>query len=191
MDNRVKKTKRSLRNAMISLMKEKEIERITVTELCKRAEINRSTYYVYYESPAKQLESMTDEFTDGIINLIATSFSSDNRVFDFAPAEEVCRYFEDNREFYLAVSRSKGAVIFNGEQIERLKREAFAYWKTRLSAIPKEEKEYIFAFTLGGSTAIIENWLKNGADKINTKEAAGMLLNYLTLGFSGVPYLKK
>ena len=191
MDIRVKKTKRSLKNAMIKLLKEKEIERITITELCSEAEINRSTYYTYFSSPAEQLEKMTDEFTEGIIKVVATPFSSDNKVFDFAPAEEMCRYFKENREFYLAVSRSKGTVIFTPLQMERLKNEAFGYWRTRLNSIPEEEKEYIFSFSLGGSITIIENWLKNDIDKLSVKEVAGMVLNYLTLGFSGAPYLKK
>lgn len=48
-DNRVKKTKKSIRNAFIKLLTEKDFCSITVTDIAKAAEVNRKTFYNYYE----------------------------------------------------------------------------------------------------------------------------------------------
>ena len=44
MDLRIKKTKRAIRTAFYELIKEKPLEKITVTEIAARAEINKATF---------------------------------------------------------------------------------------------------------------------------------------------------
>jgi AcrR family transcriptional regulator len=47
-DLRVIKTKRAIMHAFNELMKEKSLDKITVTELAQRAEINKGTFYLHY-----------------------------------------------------------------------------------------------------------------------------------------------
>jgi len=47
-DRRVKRTKRVLRECLFSLLEEKSIDEITVKELTEAADVNRSTFYFYY-----------------------------------------------------------------------------------------------------------------------------------------------
>ena len=42
-------TEECLKNTLISLLKDKELADITVTELCDTADIERSTFYAHYE----------------------------------------------------------------------------------------------------------------------------------------------
>ena len=48
-DRRTKYTKSVIRQALFDLLKEKPLNKITVTDICKMADINRSTFYSYYE----------------------------------------------------------------------------------------------------------------------------------------------
>ncbi len=48
MDIRIRKTRRSIINAFLELRAYQPLDKITVRELCKRAEINKSTFYKYY-----------------------------------------------------------------------------------------------------------------------------------------------
>ena len=47
-DLRVIKTKRAIMQAFNELLKEKSLDKITVTELAQRAEINKGTFYLHY-----------------------------------------------------------------------------------------------------------------------------------------------
>ena len=47
-DRRVRRTKNNLRNSLFALLEEKSINQITVTELTTLADVNRSTFYLYY-----------------------------------------------------------------------------------------------------------------------------------------------
>ena len=72
MDNenqRVKLTKRLLREALISLMETKQIQQISVRELCEKAEINRSTFYKHYGAPENILQEIQQELIANIIDL--------------------------------------------------------------------------------------------------------------------------
>lgn len=60
MDLRIEKTKKCIINAFIGLRSKKELEKITVKELCERAQINKSTFYTHYHDIydlSEQLES--------------------------------------------------------------------------------------------------------------------------------------
>ena len=48
MDRRVKYTKKIIKDTFLNLLKEKEISKITVSEICKLSDINRATFYRYY-----------------------------------------------------------------------------------------------------------------------------------------------
>ena len=49
-DLRVKKTITGIKTAFEALICEKEYDRITVKELCDRAQVNKKTFYHYYET---------------------------------------------------------------------------------------------------------------------------------------------
>ena len=47
-DTVTKKAARDFRNALLKLMQQKDFSEITISELCKTAELSRSTFYRYY-----------------------------------------------------------------------------------------------------------------------------------------------
>lgn len=50
------------KNALIELLGEKPLEKITVYEICRKAQINRTTFYKYYGSPSDLLEDVEKDF---------------------------------------------------------------------------------------------------------------------------------
>src|SRR5215216_5278082 len=49
LDLRVRRTYKFLWNALMSLMTERDFEAITVTDICQRAMVHRTTFYKHYE----------------------------------------------------------------------------------------------------------------------------------------------
>lgn len=47
-DRRVRKTKKAIQDVFCEMIKEKKLNEITVKELCARADINKSTFYLHY-----------------------------------------------------------------------------------------------------------------------------------------------
>lgn len=47
-DKRIRKTKKNLKTMLITMLAEQPFEKISITELCNRAEISRITFYSHY-----------------------------------------------------------------------------------------------------------------------------------------------
>ena len=66
-DRRTKYTKSVIRQALFDLLKEKPLNKITVTDICKMADINRSTFYSYYEDVYALLTQIKNELIENIV----------------------------------------------------------------------------------------------------------------------------
>lgn len=62
-DRRTKYTKMVIREALLSLLHNRPIEKITVSDLCARAEISRPTFYLHYAD----LYALLDEIGEDMI----------------------------------------------------------------------------------------------------------------------------
>ncbi len=69
-DRRIDRTKKALREAILALIVEKPISKISITELCNIANINRATFYAHYDTQEELLRSIETEEVDKFINFI-------------------------------------------------------------------------------------------------------------------------
>ena len=60
-DKRIIKTKRSLKSALIEMLAKKDFEHISITELCKKAEISRITFYSHYNDKYGLLDDIFND----------------------------------------------------------------------------------------------------------------------------------
>ena len=66
-DKRVLKTKKAIKAAHLSIMEEKDISDITISELTRRAGINRRTFYTHYRS----ISDIIDEIESDLVALLS------------------------------------------------------------------------------------------------------------------------
>lgn len=92
MDRRIKRTRAAVFNAVLDLMLEKDTSKITVLELCKRADINKSTFYLHYKSMDDCLQSCFEAIMDGVIEV---SKHIDYNEIKYNPAPAVNRLLEE------------------------------------------------------------------------------------------------
>ena len=69
-NQRVMLTKQLLKESLIYLMKKKEIQKVSVSELCHNAGINRVTFYNHYNSLNNLLQEIENELIDNIHDFI-------------------------------------------------------------------------------------------------------------------------
>ncbi len=110
MDHRIEKTKRSIYNAFIEIRSKKPLEKVTVKALCDKAQINKSTFYVYYED----VYDLSDKLEREIVENIIYSIDSPEDIID---NPEVF-----TRKLYLAYSSQSALIstVFSGTRSERL-----------------------------------------------------------------------
>ena len=69
-DKRIFRTKQAIRNAFLSLLTEKDVEKITVGEIAVRANIDRKTVYNYYTGIYGILDEISKELADDFEKVI-------------------------------------------------------------------------------------------------------------------------
>lgn len=160
--------------ALIDLLKKKSFEYITVSEICSVAEVNRSTFYLHYETIGDLLE----ETVKYLINVFLSYFSTDEKNVSFTLSEYtlsdlnfICdkylipylSYIKDNKEvFSTALSNKKSLGL---EKVyKRMFEHIFDPILERYS-YPQEDRKYVMMYYLNGITAIISEWLKDDCKK--------------------------
>jgi len=70
-DLRIKKTKRNIYQALLKLMEQKAFENIKVSEICKEAMINRSTFYSHFEDKYTLIDTFIKDLQKELENELA------------------------------------------------------------------------------------------------------------------------
>ena len=157
--------------ALIALLNEKDFEYITVKEICQKAGVNRSTFYLHYENTRDLLE----ETVRYLINQFRSYFpmEEDLRVhnrFQNCQLEELnyisenylipyLTYIQENRKvFAIALTHARN---FEFEAIyKKMYRHIFQPILERFR-FPAAEQPYVMAFYINGITAIVAQWVQN------------------------------
>ena len=167
-------TAKKMDKALISLLEEKSFEYITVSEICKRAEVNRSTFYLHYENTVDLLnetakfllddfaayfnvdaENITNKFKE--TSLDELNFISDEYLHPYLS------YIKENRIVFSTILLHSATFGFN-EIFQRLYDNIFNPILERYN-YPVGDRKYAMIFYLNGITAIVTEWLKEGCEK--------------------------
>lgn len=112
---------RMLREALLELLGEKPYEKITVTDVTRKADLNRGTFYAHFNSVDDLARDVMDEVTLKISNLIEPQRGG--RFFrDPRPTVDVVgRFLEENRAMLQLLVDSRSLESFFDSVIERIR----------------------------------------------------------------------
>ncbi|MCD8108461.1 MAG: TetR/AcrR family transcriptional regulator [Oscillospiraceae bacterium] len=155
--------------ALLQLLEKKDLEFITVKEICERAGVNRSTFYLHYET----IGDLVDETAEMIDRRFSQYLGEDSHFSDKIPDRELnelvlineeqllpyLRFIKDNKAVYRATFRNPYAVRAD-EKYEYLKNRVIEPILMRFD-IPKERHRYYIDYYIEGIMAIVKRWLMN------------------------------
>lgn len=154
-NQRIRLTKKMLKDALINLLQQKKISEITTCELCKHAEINRATFYKYYSIPNDVLIEIKNNLITELDNIVL------NYQNDSSHLISALNYLKDNQIIFL--------ILVNNIPSKELEESLFysnAIKKILLDNIDdkytKNNRDNIYQFICYGSYSIINKWIFNG-----------------------------
>ena len=153
-NNRRRKASRErLEQVFIELLQTRELDEITVSEICKQAGLNRTTFYANYADLYALADAIRDRLEDAVSELYreerTESFNSNNYL-------KLFRHIKDNQIFY----RTYFKLGYDGKcQIIAYDRDlAQRHFGSRFVS-------YHMEFFRAGITRIIKMWLENGCQE--------------------------
>lgn len=157
-DARVRYTKKVIRDAFLSLLREKNVRQITVTELCALADINRATFYKHYRDVFDLLEQIEAEALEYLRDT-ARQVQGKDAMGRFVRLLERAR--EHHKEFAVIASEN-GDPHFSRRVSVCLYEAARSAVLRNLPAGTEEEKTMTCRFLEGGGSGVLDFWLCGG-----------------------------
>ncbi|WP_082926977.1 TetR/AcrR family transcriptional regulator [Paenibacillus tuaregi] len=114
-DRRIKKSKKALKESLLSLMQTKEFKEISITDIVHLADLNRGTFYKHYQYK----EDLLQEIIDDVITDLIASYREPYQgieVFDVTKLTssgiKVFEHVELHASFYTLIVRSNACAGF-------------------------------------------------------------------------------
>ena len=180
-DRRVLYTKMFLRESLLKLMKEKPVAKITPTELCCYAGLNRNTFYTHYNSPEALLESIEDEFLEQVKHSIDHPLVSGSIISSMTG---ICRAIYDNRDLCAVLFTEYGNKDFLRRIINLAHDITLSEWITLGVNEGNGQIEMLYCFFANGSVSVIQKWILDGM-KDTPHEIARFIEKASNLGLKG------
>lgn len=151
----VVRSKKALLEALLSLIFEKEYEKITITDICKKADVVRKTFYNNFASKddiMRYLISLMFKELEKSINF--NSFNLKNMLYPFF------NFIMEHRKFLLLFYQ-RGLIRFTGECISTyVENEKFILIFAKKFVTPKAYK-YLADYVSAVLVSVVETWIKN------------------------------
>lgn len=156
--------------AFLDLLQRKDFEYITVKEICETAGVNRSTFYLHYETIGDLLEESLSYIRDKFFMSFKGKDATVPNIKDCLKSELVwitpehllpyLNFIKNNRQLYrAAIERPK--IFQSDKTYKKMFEHLFEPILERFS-VPADERSYRIIFYLKGISGIIEEWIKNG-----------------------------
>lgn len=156
--------------ALIILLEQKDIDYITVKEICEKAGVNRSTFYLHYDT----VDDLLNETLDYVVKKLINHFNKEPKDFILSLNtldkkdlvlinEEYLRpyleFIKENKKVFIAAFKNP-VVMKANEAYSGLEEYIFNPILDKYG-IPDNKKKYILQFYVSGIVAIIKEWTIN------------------------------
>lgn len=160
-DRRVRKTKSALLKCLTKLMSQKKLNDITVKELTELADVNRSTFYLYYKDIFDMVEQIETDMFDDFIKIFHnlnnekendkyTNFLSFyTYIFKYVQKNaEICKILLGHDGDYAFIQKFKDAIIQTKPPFDE--------------SISEVKIHFLRPFIISGFIGIVQQWLEDG-----------------------------
>ncbi|SHN26222.1 TetR/AcrR family transcriptional regulator [Gracilibacillus kekensis] len=156
MDKRIKKSKRAIEEALISLMAENDFIDITINSIAERADVNRGTIYLHYEDKFDLLEQCIEGKIQKLLNFCLPEGSG-----SYPSKSSLLRtfnYLEEHSFTFHILLTNKGVPTFRKKILNVMK--AGMKEQLELNGINQNiNKEILIQFLPSATISVIEWWI--------------------------------
>lgn len=145
-------SKKVIIDAFLLLLQEKNINKITVTEICKEADINRGTFYSHYSDPFDLMRSIEEDMIEKMMSTI--NHSGDKSLYG------ILNLILNNKEFFKIILNEKSSSRVLNTILNSTYESTIAE-KRQLPNANETLLEYYFIYSAGGTIEAIRKWIND------------------------------
>lgn len=162
MENRKSKASISaIQSALIELLEYKDLNKISITELCNKADINRTTFYKYYYTQEDVLNAIINKYIDYFKeNLLVNN--------NVNPFEKVLNFLHENQKEFKILQKRTPANLFIKKILEINELDDIII-NSISNKYNDKEKRYLLGSYKASIYGLIDVWLHD-KEKLEIKE---------------------
>ena len=162
-DMRTKRTKKALKHAMYKLLLEKSYEKISVTDLCELAEVNRVTFYTHYSDKSELLNELLEEISKSIeeeSNKYLKTHQSEDPIRDYAlmATNSIYQICVKNIDVISSLNKQQSVLLLGIMDQIMIKRGLETLEKLKDEIHLNFPPDFIIKFLLGGVSKVTYEW---------------------------------
>ncbi len=180
-DARIINSKKFLKEALITLLTEQKLSKITIKDLCETAEINRATFYAHYKDIQQLFDDIIFDFMSTIcifINGLNEEKTNEERSYLF---KKLVKFIDKNSSLFILIFENSNNVDLNSTNYIQLKNQI--YQKINQKFDQNQFSSYVSNYFIYAGGGILYTWVKNGK-KESYSEIVTVLYNLLIHGAS-------
>ena len=161
-DRRVRKTRRQLRECLISLLKEKKVQDITVRELTDMADLNRGTFYLHYKDVFDLLEKTEAELQDEFNQLVLKHDAVDLKQRPAVIFNEIYSLVYENADLIEILLGENGDLNFFNRLKKLIREKCLKDWMEVFRTGNPAVFDAFFSYIASGCVGLVQYWLQTG-----------------------------
>ncbi|HCD69710.1 MAG TPA: hypothetical protein DEQ68_03700 [Ruminococcaceae bacterium] len=168
-DRRVVRTKKAIKTAHLSLMEEKDISDITISELTRKAGINRRTFYTHYRSVSEIIDEIESDMVSLLGEIVLKVDVNDIRRSISNIFLELNEMISVDFDYYFHRVRMDMRGVFM-TRLKKISRELAERFLEENANLKRETVETMAEFIIGGFFNVFVEWRSRG--DMSAEEAA-------------------
>ncbi len=175
MDKRIQNTKRKLKETLLILLTKKRLKDITVLELCKIANINRTTFYKYYND----IEDLTLKIEEELIIHLKEEINTIKRNYLLSFTAKIIETIKKEQKIFIPLLGENGDHTYLKRILHLVYKESIYEWQHLLKKASPLDLENIYNFIVDGTIGIVEEWIKK--DCLEEQEKISIFINKICM----------
>ena len=111
-NKRRRESMEKIEKAFVELLQERELKEITVSDICKKADVNRTTFYSHYDGIEELNASIFKWMVEQFLNIFSEESENREHSFDFL---KLFKNIKENQIFYKLYFKLGLNFIHSGE----------------------------------------------------------------------------
>lgn len=151
-NRRKKESQEKIEKVFVELIQDKELNEVSVTDICKKAKLNRSTFYANYIDIYDLADKIREKLEIEVDNLYKEERENNNNSNNFL---KLFKNIKENQIFYRTYFK------LNMDKVSKISGFEYDYHLAK-KIFENKHIEYHIEFFMAGFNAIVKKWLNNG-----------------------------
>ena len=183
-DRRVRKTKKQLRMALMTLLLKKDLDAITVRDVAELADVNRGTFYAHYKDVEELLHQLENELMNELVAVGEKYKDKLNNESAFEYLTEIFALAGENSDIVYALNATTVDMAFQMKLHRELQQQYLFPFLEKLE-LRGVYAELTAAYMTAGLIAMTVRWIEGGK-KESPEELARLCGKLVSRGVGAV-----